>query len=311
MGIHDRDYYRENSGGLLQAWGRWGVTNWLIAITTLIFLAQALSRDASRAASFADSPVAQFAIYDPAKILQGEVWRLVTPIFLHADLWHLAFNMLVLWWAGSRVEELYGKREFTIFYLASGTFANVLTLSLQAAGIVPVALALGASGAVTAVIVLYACHAPFQQVSLFFVITVPLWFLVVFYIAMDLLGALGLGQRGIGYVAYLGGALFGYVYYRTGFRFHALIPSLPSRSKHRARPTLRIVRPDPDDLDDGDRVPAAMESVPRSADNSDETFESKVDRVLDKVSKHGQESLTPEEREILFRASEVYKKRRR
>ncbi len=311
MGIHDRDYYRENSGGLLQAWGRWGVTNWLIAITTLVFLAQALSRDASRAASFADSPVAQFAIYDPAKILQGEVWRLVTPIFLHADLWHLAFNMLVLWWAGSRVEELYGKREFTIFYLASGTFANVLTLALQAAGIVPVALALGASGAVTAVIVLYACHAPFQQVSLFFVITVPLWFLVVFYIAMDLLGALGLGQRGIGYVAHLGGALFGYVYYRTGFRFHALIPSLPSRSKHRARPTLRIVRPDPDDLDDGDRVPAAMESVPRSAENSDETFESKVDRVLDKVSKHGQESLTPEEREILFRASEVYKKRRR
>ncbi len=311
MGIHDRDYYRENSGGLLQAWGRWGVTNWLIAITTLIFLAQALSRDASRAASFADSPVAQFAIYDPAKILQGEVWRLVTPIFLHADLWHLAFNMLVLWWAGSRVEELYGKSEFTIFYLASGIFANVLTLSLQAAGIVPVTLALGASGAVTAVIVLYACHAPFQQVSLFFVITVPLWFLVVFYIAMDLLGALGLGQRGIGYVAHLGGALFGYVYYRTGFRFHALIPSLPSRSRNRARPTLRIVRPDPDDLDEGDRVPAAVESVPRSADNSDETFESKVDRVLDKVSKHGQESLTPEEREILFRASEVYKKRRR
>ena len=311
MGIHDRDYYRENSGGLFQAWGRWGVTNWLIAITTLVFLAQALSRDASRTASFADSPVGQFAIYDPAKILQGEVWRLVTPIFLHADIWHLAFNMLVLWWAGSRVEELYGKREFTIFYLASGIFANVLTLALQAAGIVPVTLALGASGAVTAVIVLYACHAPFQQVSLFFVITVPLWFLVVFYIAMDLLGALGLGQRGIGYVAHLGGALFGYVYYRTGFRFHALIPSLPMRSKHRARPTLRIVRPDPDDLDDGDRVPATVESVPRSADNSDETFESKVDRVLEKVSKHGQESLTPEEREILFRASEVYKKRRR
>ena len=312
MGIHDRDYYRESSGGLLQAWGRWGLTNWLIAITAAAFLAQALSRDAAGTRSFAESPFSQAGIYDPAKIMQGEVWRLVTPIFLHDGLWHLAFNMLVLWWAGSRVEELYGKREFLFFYLASGTFANLVEFALEASGVLQPARGLGASGAVTAVLVLYACHNPYQQVLLFFVIAVPLWGLVVFYIVMDLLGAFGLGQRGIGYVVHLAGAFFGFVYYRLGLRFQSLIPALPMLSRQRARPTLRVVHPDPDDLDDDrDAVSAALESPPRSAEGKEESFETKVDRVLEKVSKFGQESLTPEEREILFRASEVYKKRRR
>ena len=57
-------------------------------------------------------------------------------------------------------------------------------------------------------------------------------------------------------------------------------------------------------------VTASVEAPPR-AEASDEPFEVKVDRVLAKVSQHGQESLTAEEREILFRAGEVYKKRRK
>lgn len=309
MGIHDRDYYRESSGSLLDAWGRWGVTNWLIVVTAVVFLAQAVSRGEAGPRSFAHSPVANAGIYNPEKILHGEVWRLVTPLFLHADLWHLAFNMLVLWWAGSRVEELYGKWEFLLFYLGSGIFANVLDLALQSAGAMPFSLALGASGAVTAVLVLYACHDPYHQVYLFLVVPMPLWMLVVLYVALDLFGALGMGQRGIGYVAHLGGAIFGFVYFRSGFRIHSLIPSLPSRSAPRPAPTLRIVRPDPDDLDEErEVVPAGVETPLRA---NEEPIETKVDRVLEKVSKHGQESLTSEERELLFRASEVYKKRRK
>lgn len=310
MGIQDREYYRESSGGFFDSW-RWGATNWLIVITVIVFLAQAFTHDFSGGRDLDDSSVTAFGSYDPGKILkQGQAWRLVTSIFLHGGVIHLAFNMLILWWAGSRIEDLLGKREFVFFYLGSGIFANLIQLALHATGVMAPTQVLGASGAVMAVLVLYACHDPFQKVSILFLVTVPLWLCAVLYVAFDLFGALGMSLRGVAYVSHLGGALFGFTYYRTGFRFHHLIPSLPSRS--RAAPKLRIVRPEPDELDDREPVTAGLETPSHQAESaSEEPFERKVDRVLEKVSKHGQESLTPEEREILFRAGEVYKKRRK
>ena len=306
MGIHDRDYYRETSGGF--SLGKWTATNWIVLITCIVFVGQILTQDVAGGRRLGDSPIVEFGVYDTAKIYQGEAWRLLTSIFLHADLLHLAFNMLVLWWAGTRIEELYGRSEFVCIYLLGGVFANVVCLALQAAGILIPSVALGASGAVMAVFVLYACHDPYHKVSLFFVVTVPLWLCVVLYVAMDLFGSLGFGQRGIGYVAHLGGAFFGFAYWRTGFRFHRVVPSLPNRERRRV-PALRVVHPD-DDLGEDPLDSPGYETPPPENPN-EEPFEVKVDRVLAKVSKHGQESLTPEEREILFRASEVYKKRRR
>jgi membrane associated rhomboid family serine protease len=311
MGIHDRDYYRETSGGFFESWGQWSVTNWIILINAILFVAQIFTQDAAGRRNLGSSPLVEYGAYDSVRILQGEAWRLLTSIFLHADLLHLAFNMLVLWWAGSRVEDLYGRREFIWFYLGSGLFANLVNFGLQAAQMMPPSLAVGASGAVTAALVLYACHDPHQKISLFFVLTVPLWLCAVLYVAMDVFGALGVGQRGIGYVAHLGGALFGFLYYRSGFRFGRLIPTMPSRSR-RTVPSLRIVRPDPEDeLDDRESIPIGYETPAQAGDPVEEPFERKVDRVLEKVSKLGQESLSPEEREILFRAGEVYKKRRK
>ena len=65
-------------------------------------------------------------MYDPRLIADGEVWRLFTPIFLHATLWHLACNMLVLYWTGIRLEDRYGAKEFLAFYLLAGVSANAL-----------------------------------------------------------------------------------------------------------------------------------------------------------------------------------------
>ncbi len=58
-------------------------------------------------------------------------------------------------------------------------------------------------------------------------------------------------------------------------------------------------------------VGAAVESQPRPKESTDEHLEVKLDRVLEKMSKHGQDSLTSDEREILVKASELYKKRRK
>src|SRR2546428_2978723 len=61
-----------------------------------------------------------FGVKDNSRIDQGEIWRLVTPIFLHIGLIHLFFNSYALWVVGPTVEKLYGSERFVILYLASG-----------------------------------------------------------------------------------------------------------------------------------------------------------------------------------------------
>lgn len=307
MGILDRDYYRDNSGGFLQSWGRQGATVWLIVITCVVFLAQIIARDTG------GPPLTEFGEYNFRKIQQGEVWRLLTPLFLHIGLWHLACNMLVLYFTGVRLEDRYGGKEFVAFYLTAGVFANLVYFLVHLMNNPPNALAVGASGAVTAALVLYACHYPRQQVLLFFVIPMPVWALVLLYIALDSLGAItpeDPRDRGpkVAYVVHLAGALFGFLYFQLGRPLTGWLPGLPARSARRPAPRLWVVPKDPEEPTE--RVAATVDHAP-AAEAADEHLEAKVDQVLAKVSQHGQESLSPEERKILFRASEIYKKRRK
>jgi hypothetical protein len=114
----------------------------------------------------------------------------------------------------------------------------------------------------------------------------------------------------VAYLVHLGGVLFGLLYYQWGGRLTALLPGLPARA--RSTPRLRVLPQVDEDTDEQvEPVRAAVEPPSRAADSGEEPFEVKVDRVLDKVSRLGQESLTSEERELLFRASEHYKNRRK
>jgi len=305
MGIQDRDYYREDSRGFFDAWGRQGATAWIIIITSVVFFGQCINGHPL------SSPLVEAGAYSQTKVLEGEVWRMVTPLFLHASLFHLVCNMLILYVIGSRLEELYGSREFLTFYLVSGTFAQSFYLLAQVAAIAPPNLSVGASGAVTALMLLFAFHFPRQQMLLFMVIPVPIWALVVLYIAIDIFGTVGMRPgAGVAHFVHLGGALFGAAYYQLGFRFHSRSRRSPRRPERRAKPKLRIVPVDPED-NTPTPVGAAVESAPRPKEVADEQLEARLDQVLEKVSKYGQESLTPDERAILVRASELYKKRRK
>jgi len=299
MGIHDRDYYRESARGMFDSWGRWGVTTWLIAISCGIYIAQLATVGAG-------SPLVEFAAYNYEKVAVGEVWRLATPIFLGTGIWSFACNMLTLYWAGSRLEDRYGHREFLLFFLAAGIFSYSAEFLAQLAGVIPPGVALGPWPALLAILVVYACHYPHEHVLLF-VVSIPVWLLAVCYVGFAVLGAGGPGNR-VPFSAYVAGALFGLFYYRFELHLSGLVPSLPSRT--RALPRLRVVRSEPDESRN-EPVPASVEAGPPQSIGADEPFETRVDRILEKVSRFGQESLSPEERELLFRASELYKKRRK
>lgn len=306
MGIQDRDYYRDGSRSLFDSWARQGVTVWLIAITCGVFFGQCVTGDPLR------SPLVGIGAFWSPDILDGEVWRLVTPLFLHASIWHLFCNMLVLYFIGSRLEELYGRWEFLAVYLVSGIFASSVKFGLESAGIGAPVPSLGASGAISALVVIFAFRFPREQILVFGILPMPVWVAASLFVALDALGALGVGRKGIGYVAHLSGALFGLLYYQTGFRFGDLFARRERSLRERARPQLRIVPAEADEPTP-EPVGAAVESPPRSAEAGalDEQLEARLDQVLAKVSKYGQESLTPEEREILFKASELYKRRRK
>ncbi len=299
MGIQDRDYYRDGTS-FFDRVGQQGATVWLIAITVGVFLGQYVP----------GSPLTQLGCYDSRLIREGEVWRLLTSAFLHADLFHLFFNMLVLYWAGLQLEELYGSREFVIFYLLGAIVANAFRIGMEEVGLALPTQALGASGAVSAVFILFACHFPHAQVRLWFLLPVPAWILALFYVVIAAFSGLGgaPARGGIGHLAHLGGAAFGFLYFQSGFRFTTIFST--RRETARVRPRLRVLSP-PVELAEPELSDELSDFQPRTAKPADEQLEAKLDAVLEKVARYGQASLTAEEREILFKASDVYKKRRK
>lgn len=214
-------------------------------------------------------------------------WRLITYGFCHdrTDLFHLAFNMIILWMFGRLIEGIYGRREFLWIYLLGVLVSGVCHLAWQLAsggGTTPM---VGASGGVMAVMVLSAIHFPRMKVLFMMIIPVSLGILVVGLVFVDVLRAMGAfgGATHIAYMAHLGGAAFGFVYFRSGIRLSSGWESFADRfgvwRRRVARPSVRMYQPPVDGFDD------------------------QVDAILEKISREGEASLTDRERELLMEAS--------
>jgi membrane associated rhomboid family serine protease len=299
MGIYDREYYRRDGPSFLGSLAEQGkACNWLLGLTILCFILQMATRTEGM-----PSPFTEWLVLVPAKVLQGQVWRLVSYAFLHdtGSIWHIVFNMLFLWWFGRQVEGVVGSREFVFFYLAGALAGGLAYLGCALVGLHGMeTVVLGASGAVTAVLVLAACYNPRQVIYLFFVLPVPIWGFVVLSVCMDAFGLLGQTGGRVATSAHLGGAAFGFLYYKMGWRLAGWL-RLPSRS----RPRLRLYRED-----DVGFVPASKPMVSSTARLDDEHLEAQVDAILAKVHRVGMDGLTDQERQVLVRASEAIKRRR-
>src|SRR5262245_2218503 len=249
MGIHDRDYYREDEGGFLANLSRSGqVTKSLIAITVAAFVIQLVTQPRNGPAN--SGPFTDALILAGNKVLHGEVWRLVTCGFLHSDnIFHILFNMLILWLVGRELEERLGGREFLAFYLVSLVVSSLAFVGSTALGLNQTDLntrALGASGAVTAALILFVFYDPKRKILLFFVLPMPIWVLGALRVGLDLIGMFnpGAGEDGmrVAFAAHLGGAAFGAIYYLSKLRITALLPGGSSKAAQRAQPRLRVRR---------------------------------------------------------------------
>lgn len=220
-------------------------------------------------------------------------WTFVTYMFVHAGLLHLAMNMVLLFFWGTRLEERMGSRVFILFYLYCGLGGPLLSMLVSATG-VPVAPFVGASAAVMGLGVAYAMYWPDSEILIFpLPFPIKTRYLVLALIALDLSAALLNSTSQVAHWAHLGGALVGYLYMR--FQSYAR-PAASPRPARRER--VLVSRPDPEDAV-GDRPPPPRPR--RRADKDPVTVE--IDRVLDKISARGMESLTEAERDFLNNVS--------
>jgi membrane associated rhomboid family serine protease len=297
MGFSDRGYYRsEPSNSFLQEWT--GVLTIIVA-NIAVWVANLLGAN--------EFPVNRFLALEgdlPQHLLKA--WELVTYGFVHdsQNPWHLVFNMLALWFFGREVEEIMGRAEFFRFYVTAIVLAGLAWLvsvqvgqPLQA----PRMFLVGASGAVMAVLAVFIWYFPRQTVLLWGVLPVPAWALGILYFVSDVQGA-ATGGGNVAHVAHVAGAIFGLLYAWRGWQLGELTNVLATFRRRR----MRVVRPD-DDATSPRRPPAP----PREASRLDADLQQEVDRILEKISRSGESSLTSAERDTLTQASRRLKERSR
>lgn len=152
-----------------------------------------------------DQTFVRAGVFHTGAVRSGQWHRMVTPAFLHADLGHLLVNMLTLYFFGPAVEVVYGTAGLAVIYLGSQLAAQAYTLYRKRDEADYTAL--GASGAVSGVVLAFCVFAPFEMLYLFFAIPVPAIVFGAGYVAYSSLAMGGKGR--IAHEAHLGGAIGG------------------------------------------------------------------------------------------------------
>ena len=219
-------------------------------------------------------------------------WTFFTYMFVHGGFLHLVFNMLLLYFFGPALEERMRGSGFGLYYFTCG-FGGA-AFSYAVGMFTPVAPFIGASGAVLGVALAFAINWPNAPIYIFpLPMPIKVKWLVGFLVATNLLMAGSGAESGIAYTAHLGGLLFGFIYVTSEERVTRRAKQVMFQQRQARTPTPPRRREKEKE--------AVAAPKPQSADeaHNQETRQNAVDRVLDKISRTGVESLTPEERLLL------------
>ncbi len=229
------------------------------------------------------------------------LWQLITYQFVHANFWHLFFNMVFgLWMFGMEVEHVWGSKKFLIYYLSCGVVAGLVQLILSPIFEPALGPTVGASGAIYGVMIAFAAIFPDRYIFLYFLIPIKVKYFVIILIVFSVI-SVG-GQGNVANLAHLGGAVAGYLYIlydqhrlnrgrrRTNFQSSM-------SSGHWSHPISSS----------GDIVDAKIFDIngaklPEQKEDSVD-LQKRIDEILDKISRSGYQSLSDEEKKILFEAS--------
>lgn len=222
----------------------------------------------------------------PATVLR-EPWTLVSYMFLHGGMMHLLFNMLGLFFFGPRLELRLGSRDFLGLYFASGIAGGLLSIVFPVP-FAPIAI-VGASGAVFGVFLAFAMFWPREHIYIWGILPIEARWLVAIATGLALFSGFGASGGGIAHFAHLGGFAGGFLYLKW---VELRSPARQFKRKATAYAPKRA---------SGAQDVARWKAIRR--DDLHEVNRAEVDRILDKISAVGLDSLTPGERETLERFS--------
>ena len=246
-------------------------------------------------------------IFSPRFILADkEYFRLISSAFLHSGFTHLLFNMVSLYSFGVMIEMFYGRGQFLLIYFASVIGGSLLSLWLHRHHDY---LAYGASGGVCGVIFAHIALFPGGSVNMFFIpFGIPGWAYAIGFLIFSFF-ALKAKSDNVGHDAHLGGAIIGLL---TAVGLH------PSMIQYQPI-TLAVLLvmsvglfvyfyKNPMFLPLSAFI-ASSSRTKRSAQRTSRETALEIDRILEKISKHGLHSLKEEERQLLNQTSEKFKSR--
>lgn len=258
----------------------------LIAINALVFVFQFIGGEALN-----NWLVDHFA-FDPAfPTVLTQPWRLVTYSFLHGGFMHILFNMLWLWWMGKTVEQTIGPRAFLVIYFGAAIAGALLDAAI--AYIFGATLVIGASGAVTGILVAFAVLHPRAPIMLFLLPPIPAKYFVIGWVALDVL-FVG-SNDGVARLVHLGGALGGYMLIKAHLEGKdlTLIPRyieyLFNSGKKKTKTKTKTSKTRNKNM-----------HIVKDVEIVEEVEQSELDAILDKISKYGYSKLTDEEKRKLF-----------
>ncbi len=243
-------------------------------------------------------------VYFPSSPLQllTRPWTIITHMFSHVGLWHMAFNMLILYWFGRIVGDLLNDRRVLPLYLLGG-FAGAVVYFLASyfSSNVGPGNAHGASAAVLCIVAAAAATSPDYTVRLLFLGDVKIKWIAAAVIFINILGTQGNSNVG-GAWGHLGGLAFGFFYVwklRNGSDVTepmqdtiAWVSERMNGTAPRKKSALKV-----------SHVATRKTEVKKKRRESNGDLQNQVDAILDKIKVKGYDSLTDEEKEILFKAS--------
>ncbi len=217
-------------------------------------------------------------------------WQLFTYMFMHADFMHIFFNMFALWMFGMELENTWGSKKFLIYYILCGLGGGVANLFV-APLFTQVAPTIGASGAVYGILLAFGMMFPDRLIYIYFLLPIKAKYFVIFYMVLEII-SVG-SSDGIAHIAHLGGALIGLLFLMLDknslLKFNT--PKIFTSQKQSTPSSYSNIS----DVQSYD--------IENHKKNEDEISQQKVDEILDKISRGGYQSLTEEEKKILFEAS--------
>jgi len=247
-----------------------------------------------------DYTIRLFSVPSSFKYFILRPWTVITYMFTHKDLLHIAVNMLWLYWFGKIFLDYLDQKKLVAVYLLGGITGALLyvisynifpAFSEFAGSSIPL---LGASAAVMAVVVAISVYVPDYTVFLFLLGRIKIKYIAL--VIFILTSIVDFQANSGGKLAHIGGALFGYiytVYYRKGKDLgkwlNRIIDFFVTFLKPRKKLKVTYKKRVTDDYE-YNRIKAERQA--------------RINEILDKISKGGYDSLTREEKDFLFRESQ-------